>query len=629
MVEKDQRLYSAREQIGTLQSQIQHLATVEQELEQLRNAHHRQAETVRVESASTASRLGDMEAELERTRQELALTTEEKDAKLAGLERAVLELRRSREDLLVEDQRRYDDVEKQLATAREDLVRLRSESASGAEDLNRKCAEAESAKFSLSAAWDSMQKAHTAELHKVQTAFAAKLSDVGEKAEKAGIFASKCKDLTEQLHLAQREASKSAADRDALAAILISAEAARDAAVAQAAATQADNERMRLDAADNEAAIITQLRKELAKSRADRQSEDAVARSVQQALAEESAKLVESQRLLAASAERSMSLQQDVSDERQAAQNSQQELAANLVQLAKYKTALDQCQEELLVRDSAVKQRDTQTLSITKQLEECRSQIEALNSELDKNSIITIDLQAQNANLVQQLAEAKAQTTATLADTDVLRLQIMEQLDAAAELKLQVDSAKGVQQKSEAAEGAIQALQLQLDSISVASAASEKEHAEAVNGKDQQLEQLRVIVTKLESQLKDVDAAQTHAKSQMVKVQSDLLDERQKRKALEQQAQAPAPAPTTRSRHASTPASQGAGAHPAIDSLQHLVASTTGGDPYSAASKLQSRERQEVLRLEKVVEGQKAVIEELKANLLQWQKVRFTAEDND
>lgn len=90
------------------------LSVLRTEMEQLRSAQ-----------ASSASTILDKQHDIETSRADLVSTLETKSAHIDTLEETILDLRKSREDLLVEDQIRLDEVQRKLDQANADLERSR------------------------------------------------------------------------------------------------------------------------------------------------------------------------------------------------------------------------------------------------------------------------------------------------------------------------------------------------------------------------------------------------------------------------------------------------------------------------------------------------------------------------
>ncbi|ORY32865.1 kinesin motor domain-domain-containing protein [Naematelia encephala] len=116
MAAREEELASANRELSDALSRLAQLSQAETEVRAL---------NARLEEQETSAR--DSQAQLEATRNELVATIDDKATKIDQLESAILDLRKSREDLAIDDQNRYDEVSGKLSRAIEESTALQAE----------------------------------------------------------------------------------------------------------------------------------------------------------------------------------------------------------------------------------------------------------------------------------------------------------------------------------------------------------------------------------------------------------------------------------------------------------------------------------------------------------------------
>ncbi|GFZ46737.1 hypothetical protein JCM24511_03957 [Saitozyma sp. JCM 24511] len=135
LANKAQELESANRELSValaktseLPLKDERIASLDAELQSLGD----QLATLQTASADTATQhdaaLREFHVQLESTRSELVATIEEKTSKIDQLEATVLDLRKSREDLVIEDQQRLDELKSELDAAIAEAAKGKSES---------------------------------------------------------------------------------------------------------------------------------------------------------------------------------------------------------------------------------------------------------------------------------------------------------------------------------------------------------------------------------------------------------------------------------------------------------------------------------------------------------------------
>ncbi|KAL7421908.1 Kinesin-like protein kip2 [Cryptotrichosporon argae] len=293
---KDEELASLSQRLADALVDVEQLRIRTSEIDDLRvqldatsAARAALEESSRGAQAANDVQLRDMHVQLESTRAELVSTIADKSAKIDTLENAVLELRKSREELVIEDEKRVEEVRQELARALEENEALRTGSDEAA-TLRSKLDEAEKVAEGLRADRSTTREVHAGEVGRIRAAVHA-LKTEAETTERAL--------ADSQARVSELEVGHAAAERDMdeqrklyatadkalddLRKTHVTIAAERDAARAEREAVEkerddarADLDRFQKAAMARESDLVGELRAELAKERAAR-AEDAAA----------------------------------------------------------------------------------------------------------------------------------------------------------------------------------------------------------------------------------------------------------------------------------------------------------------------------------------------------------------
>lgn len=497
-------------QTSELPLKDERIASLEAELQSLRD----QLATLQTASADTATQhdaaLRDFHVQLESTRSELVATIEEKTSKIDQLEATVLDLRKSREDLVIEDQQRLDELKSELDAAIAEAAKGKSESLAANDKLQAEFNAAMNDNEALHKTSDDA-KAEVANLqlrletlstqHAQQSAELTTARDELLKAQdavKAGAQQNEQQILTidqlrNDVEIVRRE--KDEADR------------MRDRA-------KDDLEQYQRAAMASEASTITELREELAKARgrADGLEKDLQVERDQRAQAGRDMEKREAERL---------SLVSDV-EKREAERSS---LVSHVESLRTEKAALD----------TTLRARDDESNVLKNQLEAARGRAETAEEQVrqarataEGGDVRARELETQVADLRRQLEgrdQAFRDLEARLASELAARKKVGEELAAARVATTEMETVLkaeqvardkaardllAVQRESEAVQKLLTDLRGELSQTTATSAVSAKAAAE----------QIRMLQKQLEEAARDVNTAQQAIVGEKQKVET-------------------------------------------------------------------------------------------------------------
>jgi centromeric protein E len=117
-------LTSALGRLGDLHEINLRIVSLESDIDMLQTDHAALLATKEANEEDHRSQMRDLQIQLESTRAELVGTISDKAAKMDQLESAILDLRQSREDLLVEDQQKLDEMTSRVEQLQRDKLQL-------------------------------------------------------------------------------------------------------------------------------------------------------------------------------------------------------------------------------------------------------------------------------------------------------------------------------------------------------------------------------------------------------------------------------------------------------------------------------------------------------------------------
>jgi centromeric protein E len=745
LASKEQELESANHELSVALAQASQLASKDQQLAHLRaeldSAQAAQAE-LRNSMADAANQhdeaMREFHIQLESTRAELVVTIEEKTGKIDALEASVLDLRKSREDLVIEDQQRLDEVKEKLEHAEkmgmqsdEVVRRLREEMEVGRKEKN----EAEHARQeNAEEVWK--LKAELERLAAEHSAVDGELRSIRDEMVRTKNIAS-----AQEEEVRQKEAAFS--DQSRKIEVLLREKEETERLHAQAKETL---EKYQRAAMANEAATISELREELAKARERAEKGEKETLAVQadckavlvqlKGERDEKDKVsaeLEAQRIRA---DRAKEEARQIRDAAKGGDARLSELEARLSELRQALRSRDGTHKELEARLAAeLLARKGMEEELKRTMEGTASKGEAARSAGEETQKLRFELAAVRQNLERRNAaykELEAMLDAESSASKGVEVELQRAREEAAKeteaarfsgeevrkLRLELDAAKLetadikrvsviTEKKAKQAFDEVKRLEavrsslpttVQLEELRLSLKKARQEltqaRAEAATGKEavMEIERLKMVQASLPTrrEMEDLQASLRAAKGELSDAAKRVAVADESREAVAKELQEvnsrqsslpslqevsnlqaalstarreleeahaeilvandrtrslatellevksrPPPLPTSSSskwRH-STPApfgdnSASMSSLPGLAGeslrLQALTTATTGVERSSASMRLRTRETEEIERLEKVVEAQKAMIDDQREKIKFWARVGET-----
>jgi len=216
------------------------------------------------------SKIRDMATQLESTRAELVSVVNDKSSKIDTLEEIILELRRSREDIAIEDQQRYDEVKEQLdeALKRVDEVTFDREAATEKEASMRRALES----------LEHIKKQSEEDLSRLQREIVDLTRTHSEAVASAESASVRAQELETALSTVQQQLDNSEHKHDSLQQQIVDLAAGKEAAERGRTEAREDLDRFQQMAMSNETQAVSELKAEISKLREAKEKETEASR---------------------------------------------------------------------------------------------------------------------------------------------------------------------------------------------------------------------------------------------------------------------------------------------------------------------------------------------------------------